>query len=183
MRRQTTKPSAGWLGVVSLITIGASLSLSAAAWADQPGNERALYQLELPSTLSLAPITATELGFSSTAEVILQTTGGPLPPANLQVLRPLPGFWRTWIPPGHCNQGVAASIDVFGNNGQRNQLSQVDAPDAAIQATAIAQPARIVDRDRQFCRVEGDALLQLDLSNARIGGAYGGTLRVTINRL
>lgn len=161
--------------------------LPKAAMADtqlrQLGTGRPIYQIETLTSLNDILISHTELGFGTDTEVLLGQNHIAFG-ADVPVLtRTIPTLWRTRIPLGHSVHNLSVHIEVISSDGQENHLSHLSGPDLPIPITLYPQPPTVVDRDRGFWVVEGGALLNIDLSRARYGGNYTGTLKITIDQL
>jgi hypothetical protein len=143
--------------------------------------------LEVIPSLSLEPVSATELGqgFSAVGAVSLgQWHHGDspleLPAGPMRITRTIPAVWRMRSSEG-SPPILSVQYEVVGANGVQGRLTHTDFSDAELPVVVEPLPQRIVDVDESTLVIEGGVALQVVLDSARRAGRYAGTIVVAFS--
>lgn len=194
-RSRRRPPGLGGLGLLATLWLAAVSALEAQVAVDSlfsphPVSARSLdlapeISLEAVRLKELSPEPAVSAG-SDRRRVGLDLQAPGLPPASIVstvVIRRLPDLWQLLIPAGVPLDDLEVSYELMAANGHRDRLSHDQHRDSEIEVRLRPLPPILLQDQGDDTVVQGGLKLELDVSDARVAGAYLGSLTVTVSYL
>lgn len=157
------------------------LSQALAQPLDLPEPTR-IYQLSTPQQITIPRQQPGEIIPAPISESVSNNQDLLAPPQfNTVIARELPELWQMRVPIDQVGS-LYATYELKAGNGQSNRFSSHHRSEQTVNVAIESLPIIEISRDDTTALVQGGAILQFDLANARTAGAYGGVITVTVNQ-
>ena len=170
---------APWLGVALLLTALSPAQKDPFLSTPFEGPN----QLILPDSISLE-ISSSEVNRGADERaVVIRSFSEIDQPLDTRVTRGIASLWQYLLPEGGDPNSLDIALGMVAANGEADRLSLANGNPGWIAIKLEPTRPTLVSKTKRGLLLEGGALLELDLANARQAGRYVGTLIVTIHQL
>ncbi|WP_066379847.1 hypothetical protein [Anabaena sp. CA = ATCC 33047] len=139
-------------------------------------------QLSIPQTLTIPPITHSEISLTIGSDTV-NPKDLLTPPQFNVITREFPAVWKMRVPIDQVNS-LYATYEMKAANGRDSSISSDRRSDTVVPIIIEPLPIREISRDTESntAVVEGGFRLQLNLNHARFADKYTGQLLVKVDR-